>query len=131
MPKKREAKTTWRSTKSRYFPDNLSGQTVEPMRLRLSHIAHSLNMSGNLKFLDTGELTNQAVQNILIQWAWRTIELKGAKALEKELGPAMKELEVLVAERMLADGKDLSPEYRPEGVNVPKSVRKKAGETPE
>lgn len=131
MGRKRETRPTWRSTKSRYFPDPLSGQTLEPIRLKLGQIVSDLSASGTMNFLDTSGVNQQVVLNLLILWGKHVIDKKGAKALEKELAPVLAELEVMVSERMLADGKEIEPSYIPTGVRVPKPVKRKPSETDE
>ncbi|SIO58461.1 hypothetical protein SAMN05444166_5687 [Singulisphaera sp. GP187] len=60
-------------------------------------------------------INQQLLVNLLILWARRTIDEKGAEHLEQELAPIMAELELMVAASMKARGKEPDPAYLPEG----------------
>lgn len=139
MGKKRPVKPTWRSEKSKYFPAPLNVQSCEPLKAIYDQLTLDIQTKMNITFLDMRKVTQQAICNLAMLALKHTLDMKGAKHLEKELGPIIRQMEVIVYEDMKARGRDLEPEYRPvpEGFSSPASEepqpasKRKKGKTPE
>ncbi|WP_406698550.1 hypothetical protein V5E97_06670 [Singulisphaera sp. Ch08] len=134
MGKKRELKPTWRNEKSRYFPVPLNVQTCEPIKVMLEQLVLDFQTKTSINFLDMRKISQQAICNIALLHLKHLLETKGAKHLQKELAPVIRQMELIVAEDMKSRGRELEPEYLPlpEGVSSPAEKSKgKGGNTTE
>lgn len=115
---KRKRPKRWTSARSRYFPYPLSAQTVKAVPSMIDSLQKMLNELESVVFLDQMNITKQVVINAAIVHLKQIAEEKGAKHLARVLGPAIRELEVLVADQMAEIGKEIDPQYLPEGYGI-------------
>lgn len=122
MAKKQKSKS--RGDVSAYFPIQLAMQTNEELKNQFAVAVSLLNARGSLQMLDQKKMSNQTTINLLMLWLGRTIEKKGVKWVEKEMGPVMDELSGIVAAEMKTRGREIDPTYLPEGFSLMKEGKK-------